>query len=114
MTVHIIGWAIIHSVWQVGLLAAGAALAFFICRRSAPAVRYAVGLGFLLLMAGLPVATAWRMGSTSPAAPEFQPAAASDGNLPPIGFNRGSKDAGATASTASAPGSATGSFDVET
>ncbi|MBA3342561.1 MAG: HEAT repeat domain-containing protein [Gemmatimonadaceae bacterium] len=61
MTTQIIGWAIIHSVWQGGFLAALAALAFFLARRSPPAARYAMGLGFLILMAALPLATALRM-----------------------------------------------------
>lgn len=61
MTTHIIGWAIIHSVWQGGFLAAAAALAFLLARRSPPAARYAMGLGFLTLMAALPLATALRM-----------------------------------------------------
>lgn len=63
MTIEIIGWAIIHSIWQCGLLAAAAALAFLMARQSSPNIRYVIGVTFMLLMVVFPVLTASRMRS---------------------------------------------------
>ena len=38
MTVEIVGWALVHSLWQAALIAGLAALMFALTRRS-PAIR---------------------------------------------------------------------------
>ena len=50
-----VGWALVHFLWQGTALAALAAGAMAVCRRTA--VRYLVGLGALALMLAAPVAT---------------------------------------------------------
>lgn len=50
-----LGWALLHFLWQGTALAAVAAAAMALCRRSS--ARYLVGLGALILMLLAPVAT---------------------------------------------------------
>ena len=59
MTTRLIGWAIIHSLWQGGVIALLAACLFSLARGARPSVRYAVGLVGLALMLAMPVATAF-------------------------------------------------------
>ncbi len=59
MTTRLIGWAIIHSLWQGGVIALMTACLFSLARRARPSVRYAVGLAGLALMLVMPVATAF-------------------------------------------------------
>jgi len=54
-TMHSLGWALLHSLWQGTALAALAAAAIGLCRRAS--VRYVLGIGALLLMLLAPVAT---------------------------------------------------------
>jgi len=49
-----LGWALLHFLWQGTALAAVAAAAMALCRRSS--ARYLVGLGALILMLLAPVA----------------------------------------------------------
>ncbi len=49
--------ALLHSLWQCAVLAVIAALVLQLLKRQSAALRHTVGMGFLLLMAGLP---AWR------------------------------------------------------
>ncbi len=65
MTVSIIGWALLSSIWQGALIAALLAGFFGLARRSAPAVRYWAGLVALIAMVALPVATAFRIVESS-------------------------------------------------
>ena len=55
-----IGWAIIHSLWQGGLIALVAAGLLAAARNSKPNVRYAISLVALSSMLVLPIATAMR------------------------------------------------------
>lgn len=52
---HSLGWALVHFLWQGTALAALAAAAMALCRRSS--ARYAIGVGALLLMLLAPLAT---------------------------------------------------------
>ena len=61
MTVSIIGWALLSSIWQGAFIAVLLAGFLALTRRSAPAVRYWAGLIALAAMAVLPVATAFRI-----------------------------------------------------
>ncbi len=54
-TMHSLGWALLHFLWQGTALAALAAAAMALSRRAS--LRYVVGLGALVLMLLAPVAT---------------------------------------------------------
>jgi beta-lactamase regulating signal transducer with metallopeptidase domain len=54
-TMHSLGWALLHFLWQGTALAALAAAAMALCRRAS--VRYVLGIGALVLMLLAPVAT---------------------------------------------------------
>jgi beta-lactamase regulating signal transducer with metallopeptidase domain len=54
-TMHSLGWALLHFLWQGTALAALAAAAMALCRHAS--VRYGLGIGALLLMLLAPVAT---------------------------------------------------------
>jgi beta-lactamase regulating signal transducer with metallopeptidase domain/HEAT repeat protein len=57
---QVIGWALIHSLWEGGIIAALVALAFSLTRTSRASVRYALGMLGLGAMVILPIATAAR------------------------------------------------------
>jgi bla regulator protein BlaR1 len=42
-----LGWTLLHSIWQAALLAAGAALGFYLLRRHSAQARYTLGVGVL-------------------------------------------------------------------
>ena len=52
-----IGAALLHSIWQIALIAGALALALYLLRNAAPSLRYAVCTAALALMAMLPLAT---------------------------------------------------------
>lgn len=52
---HSLGWALLHFLWQGTALAALAAAAMALCRRTS--VRYVIGVGTLVLMFLAPIAT---------------------------------------------------------
>ena len=54
-SVHTIGWALLHFVWQGALVAVFLPLVLAACRRAS--VRYALSVGALLLLLSLPVIT---------------------------------------------------------
>jgi len=54
-TMHSLGWALLHFLWQGTALAAMAAAAMALCRRAS--VRYMLGIGAMVLMLLAPVAT---------------------------------------------------------
>ena len=56
-----LGWALIHSLWQGGLVALSMASATFLLRRSGANARYLVGCFLLVLMLALPILTIWRV-----------------------------------------------------
>ena len=58
MTMQLVGWAIVHSLWQGGVIALVAACLFVLARDMKSSTRYAIGLGGLALMIVLPVLTA--------------------------------------------------------
>jgi len=65
MMLQLIGWTLIHSVWEGGAIAVALALAFALTRRSPASLRYALGMIGLTLMIAVPIATAMRT-STAP------------------------------------------------
>ena len=67
MTVAVIGWALVHSLWLGAAIAAAFAAVLIVTRNSAPAIRYWSGLVALAAMIALPVATAYR--TVQPAMP---------------------------------------------
>ena len=58
MTMEFIGWAIVHSLWQGGVIALIAGGLLAASRKSSPELRYGISLGSLALMLLLPVGTA--------------------------------------------------------
>ena len=52
------GWTLIHFVWQGTLLALATSAALWLCRRSAPQVRYIIACLGLVAMLGTVAATA--------------------------------------------------------
>ncbi|MEO6103183.1 MAG: hypothetical protein ABIP44_06045, partial [Pseudoxanthomonas sp.] len=52
---HALALALLHSLWQVALLAVLAALALALAEKRSAALRHALGMVFLLAMALLPV-----------------------------------------------------------
>ena len=61
MTMQLIGWTLVHSLWEGGLIALVLALAFSATRNSTASVRYTIGMVGLALMVAVPIATAARM-----------------------------------------------------
>ena len=55
---HVIGWTLIHFVWQGGLLAIVVAAGLRLCRRRSPAARYAIACAGLTAMLAAPAITA--------------------------------------------------------
>jgi bla regulator protein blaR1 len=67
---HSLGWTLLHFIWQGMALAAVAAVVMAVCRRAS--VRYAVGVGVLVLMLAAPIAAflvLQRSGETAQASP---------------------------------------------
>src|SRR5258708_1769728 len=54
-TMHSLGWALLHFLWQGIAVAAVAAAGMAVCRRSS--ARYALAVGALVLMLAAPAAT---------------------------------------------------------
>ncbi len=77
MTMQLIGWALVHSLWQVALVAFVVAGLFALMRHAPPTLRYAVGMAGLGLMLALPVVTAFR--TTSAVSRSFSSTALSTG-----------------------------------
>ena len=73
MTMQLIGWALIHSFWEGGAIAAVLAIVFSATRHRAPSVRYALGMIGLAMMVAVPLATAARMNTTEPVATTAAP-----------------------------------------
>lgn len=69
--IQMIGWAIVHSVWQAGVIAVLTAGALFTLRRAAAATRYWVAVFGLAMMAATPVATVyvWQISGVAPSSP---------------------------------------------
>ena len=59
MTMRIIGWAIVHSLWLGGVIALVAGAMLAAARKLSPELRYGISLGALALMLVLPLGTAW-------------------------------------------------------
>lgn len=64
---HVVGWTLIHFVWQGALLAIAAAAGLYLCRRRAPSVRYAVACAALAAMVAAPLVTARLLVAPGPA-----------------------------------------------
>ncbi len=64
---HLLGWALVHFVWQGTALAAVAAVTMHLCRRAS--VRYVIGVSTLGLMLAAPVATFFFLGRPASAKP---------------------------------------------
>jgi beta-lactamase regulating signal transducer with metallopeptidase domain len=74
---QVIGWALLHFVWQGALIGGLTAIALGLLRRSGADVRYVVATIALSLMVTLPAVTAvqlWRGNSTEAGAPEWKAA----------------------------------------
>ena len=68
----VIGWALIHFVWQGTLLAAALALARLLVPARYARARYVAGCLTLAAMLATPLLTAWRLADVSqPASPFF-------------------------------------------
>ena len=55
---QVIGWTLIHFVWQGGLLALAVAAGLRLCRRRSPEARYAIACAGLTAMLAAPAITA--------------------------------------------------------
>jgi beta-lactamase regulating signal transducer with metallopeptidase domain len=71
---QVLGWALLHFVWQGALIGAFTALVLAGLRRSAADVRYVVSTIGLSLMLTLPAVTAVQLWRAVPAGVEFSPA----------------------------------------
>ena len=78
MSIHIspelvrtVGWALLHFVWQGGVVAALLSIAFAMTKRAA--VRYAAAVGALLLMVAFPIATVLYLNRSVPQDDMLQP-----------------------------------------
>lgn len=80
---HVLGWALLHFVWQGALVGGSTALALAGLRRSAADVRYVVSTIGLSLMLTLPTVTAVQLWRAAPAGVEFSPATI---RTPPTSF----------------------------
>ena len=58
MTMRLVGWAIIHSLWQGGVITLVTAGLLAATQRAKPAIRYAISLVALMLMVVLPLVSA--------------------------------------------------------
>ena len=72
--IQVLGWSLLHSLWQGTAVALGAAALLALLRRQRASLRYAVAYCGLLLAFILPASTAWRL-ATSPEPFEYGPAA---------------------------------------
>ncbi len=63
--IHVLGWALLHSLWQATAVTLAAAALLRLLRRQRATVRYAVAYGGLLLAFLLPASTAWRLASST-------------------------------------------------
>ncbi len=57
MIIRLIGWTLVHSLWQAALLAMALAFLLFSTRRASPRLRHLMSVGALLAAAVLPLAT---------------------------------------------------------
>jgi HEAT repeat protein/beta-lactamase regulating signal transducer with metallopeptidase domain len=64
--VQLLGWTLLHFLWQGALIATVLAILLQLTRRLAPAVRYRLGLGALAFMALCPLVTADRLSQRDP------------------------------------------------
>jgi beta-lactamase regulating signal transducer with metallopeptidase domain/HEAT repeat protein len=67
MTMQHIGWTLIHSLWEGGVIALVLALVFSATRHSAASIRYTIAMVGLALMVALPILTTARMNSQAAA-----------------------------------------------
>lgn len=61
-----LGWALLHSVWQIALISILMVIARAILPNRSASIRYAAACGALLLMLLLPLATAFKIGMALP------------------------------------------------
>lgn len=66
--VQVLGWSLLHFVWQGGLVGILLFTARILLRQCAASVRYLLACASMLVMLMLPVATAWVIGVSSRAA----------------------------------------------
>jgi beta-lactamase regulating signal transducer with metallopeptidase domain len=78
MTVHALGWTLLHFVWQGAAAAALLASLDLVLRRAAPQVRYLLATVVLALMALTPVATFSVLRAAPPAGVAADPALAGE------------------------------------
>ena len=91
-TMQSLGWALVHFLWQGTALAAVAAVGMALCRRAS--ARYLIGVGALLLMLAMPVATFFLLEQSTGAA---RPASALSSPLPSSSVELRSSGGGAAA-----------------
>src|SRR5688572_22129832 len=58
---YVLGWILVHFVWQGSVIAVGAALVLRLCRTQRSSVRYAIACGALLSMLLAVMATSVRI-----------------------------------------------------
>ena len=80
--IDVLGWALFHSLWQDAVVALGAAGLLALLKGRSASGRYLTAYGGLLLMALLPVATAWRLTAGPAAVAAAGPAAVAAAQQP--------------------------------
>jgi beta-lactamase regulating signal transducer with metallopeptidase domain len=94
---HALGWALVDSLWQDALAAAGLAALFALIPVRAARVRYALATVTLLLMIAFPVATAVRLTHEAPWTLEYETATVAPAPAPSAnGASAPTAPAGAT------------------
>ena len=106
--IYTIGWALIHFVWQGGLIALATAAALASCRHRSPETRYAIACAGLVAMLAAPAITAAVVGTTDQtiasggsASPTVSTSASSSPALPTARLQTASSLAATAARTAS-------------
>jgi beta-lactamase regulating signal transducer with metallopeptidase domain len=102
--IDVIGWTLIHFVWQGGVLTGATVLILWLCRRRSAEARYAVACFCLIAMLASALATAVRLRASDPwlpagesvltEAPDSGPAPAQPGNAGKGVSTAGSADHG--------------------
>jgi len=99
-----LGWVLVHSLWQLGAVAAAFAILLGVLRKASASARYLVSCATLVLMVALPVGTLCRMQAPGAAVPPMMETDMSQPAVPsPAVFVPSTAPAVEVAETAAAP-----------
>ena len=103
MTMRLVGWAIIHSLWQGGVIALVTAGLLAVTRQAKPVVRYVTSLTALVMMVVLPIISAAISTSDS---------ATPTGSISNFSFNVSLPDASSSPAGSESPGGVPASTQI--